>query len=157
MCGKISYNDYNNIQKVMELSNLGIICSKDFITQQFPILQNSIPVMIGFTLFVSIALEFFPGQRYTKDTIEIRKMYQEFLTNYNKLNKIFDLNNPIEIQTMFSYLLYKGYLSKEKTFEFSGDQARNIKLLLGTNIFTGKGVCRHISAMSVDILNDAGY
>lgn len=96
------------------------------------------------------------GKNYTKDIIKIRELYQEFIKNYNKLNKAFDLSNPIQIYTMFNYLLYKGYLSKDKEFQFSGKQARDINCLIGTNVITGQAVCRHISAMLTDILNDYG-
>lgn len=96
------------------------------------------------------------GKNYTKDIIKIRELYQEFIKNYNKLNKAFDLSNPIQIYTMFNYLLYKGYLSKDKEFQFSGKQARDINCLIGTNVIIGQAVCRHISAMLTDILNDYG-
>lgn len=96
------------------------------------------------------------GKNYAKDIIKIRELYQEFIKNYNKLNKAFDLSNPIQIYTMFNYLLYKGYLSKDKEFQFSGKQARDINCLIGTNVIIGQAVCRHISAMLTDILNDYG-
>lgn len=57
---------------------------------------------------------------------------------------------------MFNYLLYKGYLSKNKEFQFSGKQARDLKGLSGTEVITGKAVCRHISGMLTDILNGYG-
>ncbi len=91
-----------------------------------------------------------------KDINQIKELYGNFLSNYTKLNKIFDLNNPIEIYTMFNYLLYKGYLSENKKFEFSGKQTSDIRGLLGIEIITGRGVCRHISGMLTDILNEYG-
>lgn len=72
------------------------------------------------------------------------------------MNKIFDLSDPIQIHTMFNYLLYKGYLSRDKKFEFSSKQARDIFDVSGANVIVGKAVCRHISAMLTDILNDDG-
>ncbi len=34
---------------------------------------------------------------HTKDMSEIRTLYQQFIQNYNKMNKDFELNNPIQI------------------------------------------------------------
>lgn len=113
----------------------------------------------GFIFFslLSYAGMFFSNNKYlTKDVKLVRDLYQEFITNYNKLNKLFDLSNPIEIYTMFHYLLYKGYLSVDKNFMFSGKVAKDIEGLFGVDVIAGKGVCRHISSMLVDILNNYG-
>ncbi len=37
---------------------------------------------------------------HTKDIIEIRKLYNNLIKDYNKLNKIFDFQNPVEIYTL---------------------------------------------------------
>lgn len=37
------------------------------------------------------------GEDYTKDIKQIKNLYQEFITNYNKLNKVFELKDPIQI------------------------------------------------------------
>ena len=87
---------------------------------------------------------------------EIKKLYDEFIKNYNKLNKVFNLEDPVEIHTMFNYLLYKGYLSQDKQFKFSGNATREERSIMGANVLTGKGVCRHISSMLTNILQDKG-
>lgn len=89
-----------------------------------------------------------------KDIEEIKTLYQDFIKNYNKLNSTFELDNPIEIYTMFNYLYKNGYLSQNKTFTFSDKNVIDITPIMGTNIFSGKGVCRHISVMLIDILNN---
>ena len=96
------------------------------------------------------------GEVHTKDVSQIRELYSYFINNYNKLNKIFDLNNPVEIYAMFNYLLYKGYLSKNKEFQFYDKETRNLKGLRGVDVITGKAVCRNISSMLTDILNEYG-
>lgn len=92
----------------------------------------------------------------TKEIKEIMIVYKQFLENYNELNKTFDLKNPVEISTMFNYLLCKGYLSKDKKFCFSEDNVIDFKKFGGLNIFEGKGVCRHISLLLNDIFNEYG-
>ena len=156
LCGKINYNTYNNIQSTLSLSALGLILTNDLITQQYPMLNNPIDVIIWTITATNLAMTLSHGKNHTKDIIQIRDLYQEFIKNYNKLNKIFDLCDPIQIHTMFNYLLYKGYLSKDKEFQFPGSQERDIDCLRGTNVITGQAVCRHISAMLTDILNDYG-
>lgn len=92
----------------------------------------------------------------TKDIDEIVTIYHQFIKNYNQINIEFELNNPIQIYTMFNCLLYDGYLSKDKEFQFSGAEARDKCSILGANIIMGKGVCRHISSTLKDILLDYG-
>ena len=156
LCGKINYNTYNNIQNSLRLSGLGLILTDDLITQQYQMLNTPIDIIICTILATALTMTWSSGKNHTKDIIQIRNLYQEFIKNYNKLNKIFDLSDPIQIHIMFNYLLYKGYLSKDKEFQFSGKQARDINCLSGTNVITGQAVCRHISAMLTDILNDYG-
>lgn len=152
LCSTIDYNTYNKIRKILGISGIGIACTNNFFLSEYPTLDNSIDILAYFTVFVYLILAYSNGQNYTSDIKEIQNLYQEFLQNYHKLNKTFDLNNPIQIQTMFNYLLYKGYLSQNKSFEFSTKKTTNIKSILGSSIFTGNGVCRHISAMLGDIL-----
>lgn len=96
------------------------------------------------------------GVSKTKDINEIRNLYNEFLEEYIKLNKDFDFNNPIEISAMYSFLLNRGYLSKNKKYEFTSNGVVDVNSVDGVNILCGKGVCRHISGMLTDILNKDG-
>lgn len=93
---------------------------------------------------------------YRQNTNQIRTLYQEFINRYNQLNATFDIYDPIQIHTMFVYLLHRGYLSRDKCFNYSDENTRDIDGLLGVNIITGESVCRHISAAVSDILNDYG-
>ena len=49
----------------------------------------------------SVAMLIFNERNYTKDVVQIKDLYQEFIKNYNKLNNIFDFTKPIQIQTIF--------------------------------------------------------
>lgn len=93
---------------------------------------------------------------YSKDINVIRELYKAFLDNYNTLNKIFDLSNPVQIYAMYIYLLGKGYLSKDKKFTKNDENSLDINSLLSADIFMGAGVCRHISFLLTDILNTSG-
>ena len=81
-----------------------------------------------------------------------------FYTIIDKLNDIFHLNDPVEISTMFEFLLFNGYLSKDKEFQALARKNNDNFLfsVRGAEVFTGKGVCRHIASMFTDILNEYG-
>ncbi|MBR2828215.1 MAG: hypothetical protein IKE70_03190 [Bacilli bacterium] len=87
---------------------------------------------------------------------ELLKYYKEFLLNYKKLNQEFELKNPLEIFTLYEYLLYNGYLSKNKIFQYGEKKVKDIDSLLALDIINGKGVCRHTSSLLSDILLEEG-
>lgn len=93
---------------------------------------------------------------HTKDIIEIRKLYNNLIKDYNKLNKIFEFQNPIEIYTFYNKMLYDGYLSKNKEFHFGETTIRDIKDIYSSNIMNGEAVCRHIATMLKEIYNAYG-
>lgn len=149
----ISYNTYLNLEKLFLFSS--IISNTANSLLQFPDkTEVSILGFSGITLMAYIMMQSSGGINNTKEIKQIKEIYQEFIKKYNKLNKIFDLNDPVQIHTMFNYLVSKGYLSFDKNYSFSGNQARDYKSILGANILTGKGVCRHTASMLTDILND---
>lgn len=117
---------YNNV-----LESIGLMAS------------TSIPLLISQKLD---EIEF-----NTKDKIELAKSYQELLKKYIKLNKTFSLKKPVEIYTMFDFLVHNGYLSQNKTFKYSEEKHFDIYDLLGVDVIKGKAVCRHISSMLNDI------
>ena len=155
ICNKINYSTYSKIQNSFASIGFWSAISNIF-TEQYPTLNNSLDMAWGISLVAYFGLLLSNAKLHTKDMNEIRTLYQQFIKNYNQMNTEFRLNNPIQICTMFSYLLYEGYLSKDKEFQFSGAEARDISAISGTNIIMGKGVCRHISSMFKDILNDYG-
>ncbi len=109
---------------------------------------------ISFDLYLYLWLS--KNKMYTKELSQIKELYSEFIKNYNKMNKDFGFDNPIEIHTMYNYLLYNGYLSKDKKFESSDKEVKDIALMNGFNVLMGRGVCRHKSSMLTDILKDYG-
>lgn len=96
------------------------------------------------------------GVSKTKDISEIRELYNEFLDEYIKLNKDFDFKNPIEISTMYAFLLNRGYLSNDKNYQFTSNGVVEVNSVDGANILCGRGVCRHIAGMLTDIFNKSG-
>lgn len=87
-----------------------------------------------------------------KDVKNVKKIYDQVLENYVKLNKQFELQNPVELFTMFCYMYSNGYLSKERVFKYDAGKLYDIYSLYGTNVINGKGCCRHITSMFTDVL-----
>ena len=87
---------------------------------------------------------------------ELLKYYKEFLLNYKQLNQELELKNPLEIFTLYEYLLNNGYLSKNMFFQYSEKKLKDIDTLLALDVINGNGVCRHISSLLADILLEEG-
>ena len=111
--------------------------------------------LIGFYNSFSLILN--NNKELTMDASEVVPLYKEFIHNYNKLNRTFNLNDPYEIYALYYYLYRRGYLSINKDFRYDVDAvSNNIAPLMGCNVLSGSGVCRHISGLLSDIMNDYG-
>lgn len=152
----MEFDTYKRLRTISSLgSNVAIIS---------PVLiQLSENLLVDLLLVSSIALSeiyYFATnindrcEKYTKDGIQLLKLYKEFLQNYNKLNNTLNLVHPVEIYEMFNYMLYKGFLSKDGKFIFDDEKVVDERSFLGLNIMSGQGVCRHIATMLSDIYNE---
>ncbi len=152
----IDYNTYENIRKLFYRTGAGLCIVDNVFTFNNPILGFSITSLAIFLNTYALIMNY-SGKKYsTKDIIEIKKLYNEFLKNYKELNSAFDLNDPIQIYTMYEYLLNNGYLSINKSHVFDNIEPRDIIPILGANVMTGKSVCRHNAANFNDILRECG-
>lgn len=83
--------------------------------------------------------------------------YKLLLEKMSVLARELNLNSSLELSILFSYLLWNGYLSKEKKYKF---QSKNRKFIMGLffeDIIEGIGVCLNHSEMLKDFLNHCGY
>lgn len=111
-------------------------------------------ILVGYILLAEayyITTTITDCEQYTKDIKEITNLYNEFINNYAKFNNTLELNHPLEIYTLYNYMLKHGYLSNENYFSYGCRECKDIKSLLGVNIIAGEGVCRHISSTLNDI------
>ena len=152
---KIYSNINYNTSELLNDINLGLILTT-FGTGIFTSginINNSISLMM--LSILNMLYYIYSNEEYlslhTKDIEEIRKLYNSLITDYNKLNKIFGLQNPVEIYTLYNKMLYAGYLSKDKEFHFGVDKVKDIMTIQGTNVINGEAVCRHIAPMLKDI------
>ena len=91
-----------------------------------------------------------------KEAVEAKEIYDGIITDYNKINKDFGLEEPVSICSLADYAIQDGYFSVDKKYTFGQYDVKDIKGIGGANIMAGKGVCRHISALLMDIYNDYG-
>jgi len=108
-------------------------------------------IYLSQTYYVYTILE--DCEKYTKDITYITSLYDEVLDKYTKLINTLELIHPIEIYSIYNYMLYKGHLSNNGNFKFGKSGIEDIRSLLGVNVITGKSVCRHIASMLDDIYN----
>ena len=151
-CNLVNYRTYHNIKNSLLVTGLGVGLSN------LALSLSGIDMNMGYlsSLFYLsyVFLSYSNGEQHTKDVNELRNLYNEFIKNYNRLNKDFSFNEPISIYAMFSFLINNGYLSLDKKFNMCSDNCYNLYGILGSDIFAGNGVCRHTASMLTDILND---
>ena len=82
--------------------------------------------------------------------------YLSILRNYKDLAEELLLVNPIELSILFSYLLWKGYFSKNKCNVYKNDNILLPCHLYPYTIMDGWGVCLNHSVMLADYLNMCG-
>ena len=151
--------NYNTSELISDI-NLGLILTT-FGTGFFSLgvnLNNAASLMM-LSILNMIYYIYSNGEKlslHTKDIKEIKSLYNDLIKDYNKLNKIFGFQNPVEIYTLYNKMLYAGYLSKDKEFHFGKDKVKDIMTIQGANVINGEAVCRHIAPMLKDIYLDYG-
>lgn len=88
---------------------------------------------------------------------EIISIYEKLLKQMSILAKELNLNNSLELSNLYSYLLWNGYLSKNKRNEYCSKNRKFINGLHFADIMDGIGVCLNHSDMLKDFLNICGY
>lgn len=156
LCNHINYKAYKGLTRDSFLSSIALGGASAIVESSNALLDKSLSGSALMFLAIFIILSASGGLSKTKDIVEIKELYNEFIENYVKLNKKLDFNNPAEMSAMFNFLLYNGYLSRDKKFQFSSKGVTDINAIDGTNILNGKGVCRHIAGMFTDVLNQSG-
>ncbi len=154
-CGLMRYETHVMLQKCSLLSGfLSLVVLFPFLSAGF--FPNKLWLCSIFSsLYCYLSCKYsFEDKAY--EVKEVEKLYDEFINNYSKINEMFNLNDPMEIYKMFNYLLYKGYLSRNKSFNFSFKDVCDVGSIRGANVINGNGVCRHIAPMLKDIYNASG-
>lgn len=88
----------------------------------------------------------------------IQELLYEFYKSYNKLYKTLEFDDIFKKFVLYIYMYEHGYLSVNKTFEFSREKVGVYDEFDNTGyiMITGVGVCRNISRLFCDILRSSG-
>ena len=90
--------------------------------------------------------------QFNKYCKPINDIYDDFIYGVAKLICSLKENPSIdEIMYIYGYLYYNGYLSVNNIFKFDVPDAE-LPAKKSLSIFTGKGVCRNIGDMFIDVL-----
>ena len=95
-------------------------------------------------------------EKLTTEYKEMKVLYDEVIDSVSDLSQELELDNPVEIFAFYVYLYRNGYLSYNKFLEYDID-LKDFPNLNGLDIIRGKGVCRSISSMLVDIYQHLGF
>lgn len=143
---KIFYHNSADKNLIQELGN-SIIKNKYLDRYSFNIMQDALLSNSG-TIEVRQNRE-----NYSK----LMKFYKSLLEKMSLLSKELNLSNSLELNILFSYLLWGGYLSKNKEYKFNSNNKKNIHGLFFADIMDGNGVCLNNSEMLKDFLKVCGY
>lgn len=157
MFKNMSYDTYKKIETGSFFSAFAINFFASFNGQNLSSLQMSSLFSLQFFLSCYYAFtKIFYAEIYTKDIKEIKKMYEELINDYADFIKDFNLYSPVEIFSLYVFMLNNGYLSYTSDFKYGFNNYGDIFAIAGANIVTGKSVCRNISFMLNDIFNKTG-
>ena len=150
--GNIEYNTLARLPLVTGITYGGFIASSKYVIEENPTVGLGINLLSSLFLYGSYMCYKTKGKMYSKEIKELRELYDSVLENYQLVNEIFRLENPVEIYTMFKEVLKGGYLSVDKEFKYKESQIKDLETLYEIIPITGEGVCRHIAPMLRDVL-----
>ena len=86
----------------------------------------------------------------------MKNMYNKIISNLAEFLKKQNLTEPIEVFTIYQFMLRNGFLSQNKHFEYNFDM-KDLSKLLGADVIRGTGVCRTIASFLTDVYKELGY
>lgn len=87
----------------------------------------------------------------------INKNYIEILQKTKKLAQELNLKNSLEIANLYTYLLWNGYFSRNKSLVYKSDDRLMVDGYYSLDIMNGYGVCLNFSDMLTDLINQCDY
>ena len=96
---------------------------------------------------------------FSRDEVAVilDEYYPDILNQMKKLAEELGLSDSIELGNLYSYLLWNGYLSKDKSNSFNAQDRSIIFGMFFTDVINGKSVCLNNSDMLKDFYNVCGY
>lgn len=82
--------------------------------------------------------------------------YLNLVKRTAKVIKELGIVDPFRASVAFEYLLWNGYMSKDKVLEYSPSSRANIASFLAADIMRGKSVCLNNAEMQANVLQEMG-
>ena len=136
---------YSRIENRINYSNL-ILDSSNIVS-----LNNNFSSILPLIFTVYYFIEYINTYKVNKEFYEVEKQYKSIINDFVNLTKSLNLNNPIELATLFNYTYKNGYLSINHKYEYNTKKLDEHFSLLGATIITGRACCRHSSAFLNDV------
>ena len=94
---------------------------------------------------------------------KIKKLFELSLNDHNQILNLYkelafklDINNSLDLSNFYSYLLWNGYFSIDKTHKYQMKDRYNTKGFYSLEIYKGKGVCLNYAMQLRDFLKTSG-
>lgn len=98
----------------------------------------------------------FYAEKKTEEYQSLKGYYDKIINNFISLARSLDIQDPIEIFSLYVYMYRGGYLSYNHQFIYDTDM-KDLALFNGLDVIRGTGVCRSISSMLTDIYQKMGF
>lgn len=110
---------------------------------------------IGCSPYIIDLLTTFRREVNTSDLQEIKKLYNQFITNVSDFSKKLNFNDPVSLFTMYQFMYRNGYVSKDNKSKYDIDM-KDFSSLNGVDVIRGTGVCRSYASFLTDLFNERG-
>jgi len=147
--GNMSYKQYKTLENMSSVSALAGL--PNMILSMPPVVELSISCYALLSAIYYVISTKNDYEKYTKDMVNLKKLYNLLIEDYIKLIHTLELTHPTEIYQMYNHMLYNGYLSYNGEYKFGDSPNKDISYLMGANVVTGRAVCRHTASMLRDI------
>lgn len=95
-------------------------------------------------------------QQENNTDIKIKEEENKVLNIYKELSKELNINNTLDLSNFFTYLLWNGYFSQDKTHIFDDSLNNDNNQLKTIPVFKGRGTCLNYSTLQSNFLNICG-
>ena len=99
-------------------------------------------------------------EKYSSEITElmvVNQNYKVILQKTKQLSQELNLQNSLEIASLYTYLLWNGYFSENQSLTFQTSNRIMIDQHYSFDIMNGHGVCLNFSDMLTDFINDFDY
>lgn len=88
-----------------------------------------------------------------KALLEALSVYDSMISDYITLQEKFDVKNPLDITSFYTYMYRNGILSEKNAFRYSIEPKYDLPNFFELDVINGEGCCRNIASFLHNILD----